>query len=181
MVVGMRNAILDQFKSQNGENGMLYHAPYASALRCVGQALESHNIDLFELTITDTDQFLVECGDPNPPYTGVLNLQFPSDSITIIDRENQARRRQTKSELRFDRLSEILRAAGNYIDSKRAELLRLSTCSSESGDVKLEYQTRDGDAHSETLDVRLIREVAVNMYKRRKSISNPTTIITRRN
>ncbi len=44
---------------------------------------------------------LVECGDPNPPYTGVLKLQFSPDSIKIIDRENQTRRRQTKSELRL--------------------------------------------------------------------------------
>ena len=159
---------------------MLYRATYASALRCVGQALESHNIDVFELTITEADKVLVECGDPNPPYTGVLNLQFSLDSIKIIDRENQARRRQTRSELRFDGLSEILRAAGKYVDSKRAELRRLSNCyPSNAGNVKLEYQTR-GDVQSESLDLSLIREAAVNMYKRRSSISNPINRITLR-
>ena len=161
---------------------MLYRPPYASALRCIGQALENHNIDLFELVITEADEFIVECGDPNPPYTGVLKLQFSPDSIKIIDRENQARRRQTKSELRFDSLPEILRATGKYVDSKRAELRRLSNCCpSEAGDVELEYQTRAGDVQSETLDMSLIREVAVNMYKRRNNISNPINTITRRN
>ena len=161
---------------------MLYRPPYASALRCIGQALESHNIDFFELITTEADEFIVECGDPIPPYTGVLKLQFSTDSIKIIDRENQARRRQTKSELRFDSLPEILRATGKYVDSKRAELRRLSNCCpSETGDVELEYQTRAGDVQSETLDMSLIREVAVNMYKRRSSISNPINTITRRN
>jgi hypothetical protein len=161
---------------------MLYRPPYASALRCIGQALENHNIDLFELVITEADEFIVECGDPNPPYTGVLKLQFSPDSIKIIDREGQARRRRTRSELRFDSLPETLRATGKYLDSKRAELRRVSNCCpSEAGKVELEYQTRAGDVQSETLDMSLIREVAVNMYKRRTSISNPINTITRRN
>ena len=99
---------------------MLYRPPYASALRCIGQSLESHNIDLFELTITEADEFIVECGDPNPPYTGVFKLQFSTDSIKIIDRENQARRRQMKSELRFDSLPEILRATGKYVEDRKS-------------------------------------------------------------
>jgi hypothetical protein len=161
---------------------MLYRPPYASALRCIGQALENHNIDLFELITTEADEFIVECGDPNPPYTGMLKLQFSSDSIQIIDREGQARRRQTKSELRFDSLPEILRATGKYVDSKRGELRRLSNCCpSKAGDVELEYQTRAGDVQSETLDMSSIRETAVAMYKRRNSISNPIHTITRRN
>ena len=160
---------------------MVYSSNYSSALRCVGQALESHNIDVFELIITEADGLVVECGDPNPPYTGFLKLQFSTDSIKIIDRENQARRRQTKSELRFDSLPEILRATGKYLDSKRAELRRLSNCCpSDAGNVELEYQTRAGDVQSETLDMSSIREVAVNMYKRRSSISNPINTITRR-
>jgi hypothetical protein len=160
---------------------MFYCSNYSSALRCIGQALESHNIDVFELIITEADEFVVECGDPNPPYTGFLKFQFSTDNIKIIDRENQAQRRQTKSELRFDSLPEILRATGKYIDSKRGELRRLSNCCpSDAGNVELEYQTRAGDVQSETLDMSLIREVAVNMYKRRNSISNPINTITRR-
>ena len=161
---------------------MLYRPTYASALRCIGQALESHNIDVFELITTQANEFVVECGDPNPPYTGVLKLQYSTDSIKIIDREGQARRRQAKSELRFDSLPEILRATGKYVDSKRAELRRLSNCCpSDTADVELEYQTRAGDVQSETLNMSLIRETAVAMYKRRNRISNPINTITRRN
>jgi len=53
---------------------MLYLPNYAGALRCIGQALETRNIAVFELVV-DADQFVVRCGDPNPPYTGILTQQ----------------------------------------------------------------------------------------------------------
>ena len=161
-------------------NGMLYLPNYASALRCIGQALQSRNVDIFEL-IADTDKFVVQCGDPNPPYTDVLKLQYSLDSITILDREGQAKRRQTKAEFRFDSLPEILRATGKYVDSKRAQLRQLNTCCSSAGEIELEYQTKAGEIQSETLVMGLIRETAVDMYKRRSRISNPIDILTRRN
>jgi hypothetical protein len=161
---------------------VLYGPRYASALRCIGQVLESHNIDFFELITTESDEFIVECGDPNPPYTGVLKLRFSLDSIKIIDRDNQARRRQSKSDIRFDSLPELLRATGKYVYTKRVELRRLRYYGpSEGGHVELEYQTRAGDVQSETLDMSIIRQIAVDMYKRRNQISNPIKPITRRN
>jgi len=160
---------------------MLYLPNYASALRCIGQAMQSRNVDVFEL-IADADGFIVQCGDPNPPHTGFFKLQFSLDSIKILDRQDQAQRRRTKSELRFDSLPEILRAIGKCVDSKRAQLRRLNNCcSSEAGDIELEYQTRAGGLQSETLVMSLIRETAVDMYKRRSRISNPINPLTRRN
>ena len=67
---------------------MLYIPNYASALRCVGQALERQNIDIFEL-ITDGDGFVVRCPDPKPPYTAILRLNYSADTITILDREGR--------------------------------------------------------------------------------------------
>jgi hypothetical protein len=112
---------------------MLYMSNYAVTFRCIGQALESQNIEIFEL-VTDADQFLVECGDPNPPFTGVLKLQYSPERITVLDREGQARRRQTKSTFRFDSLPEILRAIGKYLDSKPAKLRRLNNCCLSAGE-----------------------------------------------
>jgi hypothetical protein len=157
---------------------MFYLPNYAGALRCIGQALESRNIEVFEL-IADTDEFVVECGDPNPPHTAILKLHYSPDRITILDREGQAKRRRAKSEFRFDSLPEILRAAGRYIDSRRGRLRRLNNCVSE-GEVELEYQIRSGEIRSEKLKLALIREIAVNMYKRRSRISNPVEILTHR-
>ena len=115
---------------------MFYIPNYASALRCIGQALERRNIDIFELT-TDADGFVVQCADPKPPYTGIVRLRYTADSITILDREGQAQRRRTKHGFRFDTLPQILRATGRYVDTKRAELLRLNNGWVSAGEVEI--------------------------------------------
>ena len=158
---------------------MLYLQSYASTLRCIGQALQSHNIEVFELK-TDANEFRVQCEDPNPPYTALIELKFSPDNITILDREGQARRHQLKSEFRFDSLPEILRAVGVYIDKRAARLRRLNNCClSDDAEIEIEYQTRGGDIRTETLSMNVIRETAVDMYKRRTRLSNPITILTR--
>jgi hypothetical protein len=159
---------------------MLYLPNYASTLRCIGQALQSHNIEVFELR-TDANEFRVQGADPNPPYTGLIELHFSLDSITILDREGQARRHQSKSEFRFDSLPEILRAVGAYIDNKHAARLRRlnNSCLSDDAEIEIEYQTRGGDIRTETLSMNVIRETAVDMYKRRTRLSNPISILTR--
>jgi hypothetical protein len=158
---------------------MLYLPNYAGTLRCIGQALQNQNIEVFELK-TEANEFRVQCADPNPPYTTLIELLFSLDSIKILDREGQARRRQSKSEFRFDSLPEILRAVGECIDKKRGHLRRLNNCcSADQGDVELEYETRAGDIRSETLALSFIREAGVQMYKRRTRLSNPIGMLTR--
>ena len=157
---------------------MLYLPNYAGALRCIGQALETRNIAVFELTVV-ADEFVVRCGDPNPPYTGILTLHYSPQRITILDREGQARRRQMKPYFRFDSLPEILRAAGRYVDSKRGEIRMLTNCSAAEAGIQVEYQTRAG-VKSETLSTATIRDIAVHMFKRRTQISNPIDMLSRR-
>jgi hypothetical protein len=158
---------------------MLYLPNYARALRCIGQALQTQNIEVFELK-ANANEFRVQCEDPNSPYTALIELNFSPDNITILEREGQGRRRQTNSEFRFDSLPEVLRAVGEYIDRKRAHLRQLNNCClSDQDEIEIEYQTRAGDIRAETLSMSAIRETAVDMYKRRTRLSNPFGMITR--
>jgi hypothetical protein len=158
---------------------MRYLPNYAVALRCIGQELQNQNIEVFELKM-DANEFRVQCEDPNPPYTALIELYFSPDRIIILEREGQARRHQSNSEFRFDSLPERLRAVGAYIENKRGHLLRLSHCClSDQDDVEVEYQTKAGDVRRETLGMSFIHETAVDMYKRRTRISNPTSMLTR--
>jgi hypothetical protein len=159
---------------------MLYHPNYAGALRCIGQALQSHNIEVFELK-SDANEFRVEGADPNPPFTGLIKLNFSLDDIKILDREGQARRRRSKSDFRFDNLPEILRAVGKYVDDKRAARLRWinNCCPSDQDEIEIEYQTRAGDIRAETLSMSAIREIAIDMYKKRTRLPNPIGMVTR--
>jgi hypothetical protein len=160
---------------------MLYLPNYAGALRCVGQALQDQSIEVFELR-SYGDEFRVQGGDPNPPYTALIELNFSNDDIKILDREGQARRGESSGEVRFDSVPEILRALGAYIDNKRANLRWVNNSCSTPSDypvIEVEYQTRAGDLQFETLTMNFIHDASVNMYKRRTQISNPINILTR--
>jgi len=142
---------------------------YASALRCIGQALEKQCIDIFDLK-SYTHEFRVEGADPNPPYTALIEMRFSAAQIEMLDREGKTHRGCSNDGIRFDNISEILRGIGGYIDSKGADLLRIdNSCASLSDDpfVQVEYETRVGLVQSEKLTMSFIREASVNMYQRR--------------
>ena len=161
------------------ERPMLYVTSFALALRCIGQELQTRNLEIFELT-TDADDFSLDCADPSPPYTGIVRLNYSAECITILDREGQGRRGQSRPEgFRFDSISETLRAIGAYIDMKNAHLRRLSSTGCPADPIELEYRTRQGDILSESLTMSFIHEIAVKMYKRRTRLPNPFTTLTR--
>ena len=171
----------DQWPNNRGglRSCILYIINYAVALRCIGQVLQQQNVEVFEIK-TRPGEFRLECGDTKPPYTKIIRLDYSVDAIKILDREAQAHRGQSRAEFRFDSISEVLRAIGEYIDSKRAHLRRLSnTCFSDPPALKIEYETRAGDIVSETLAMSFVRETGVRMYKKRTRIPNPISVITR--
>ena len=73
---------------------MLYLPSYAAAFRCIGQELQSQNIEVFELK-SYANEFRLQCGDPNPPYTGVIEMLFSKEKIHMIDRAGRRRRGQS--------------------------------------------------------------------------------------
>lgn len=161
---------------------MLYLPDYAGALRCIGQALQEQKIEVFELR-GQANEFRLQCGDPDPPYTGLKEIRFSLEGIELLDREGQARRGQLTSGIRFDSVPEMLRAIGGYINNKRAYLRRVDNSSaSVSSDpvVEIEYETRGG-VQTESLPMSFIREASVNMYKKRTQTVSPTSIFSRQN
>jgi len=161
------------------EAHMLYHLNYAVALRCIGQLLQQQDIEIFEIK-TDGSEFHLECGDPNPPYTEIIRLDYSIDKIKILDRQAQIRRGGSRPEVRFDSIPEMLRAIGEYVDAKRSHLRRLDgACLAHRPDLQLEYQTRAGEIVSETLALDWVHETAVRMYKKRARIANPVSMLTR--
>jgi len=160
---------------------MLYFPNYSNSLRCIGQSLQSQNIEVFELR-SNFNEFRLQCGDPNPPYIGLVNLKLSIDDITILDREGQARRGESSTEIRFNSLPETLRAIGEYIDSKRGGLRRISniyTANFDNPTLESEYENRAGEVQSEILTLSFVREIAVNMYRKRTRLSNPIDFLTR--
>ena len=159
---------------------MFYLPSYAAALRCIGQELQRHNIDLFELK-SHPSEFCLQCGDPDPPYTGLIEMVFSKEKIQVIDREGRAQRGQSKGEIRFDSIAETLRAVGEYIDKKSCSLRWISNCDAPSdAALQLEYQTRVGEVELETLTSSFIRDACVRMYQKRTELNNTIKLFTRK-
>jgi hypothetical protein len=159
---------------------MFYLPSYAAAFRCIGQELQRRNIEVFELK-SHADEFRLQCGDPNPPYTGLIEMLFSKERIQMIDREGQNRRGQSTGEIRFDSIPEILRTVGEYIDKKGGYLRWINNSGSSSDTaLELEYQTRAGPVEMETLTMSFIREACVRMYQRRTGLNDPINLLTRK-
>jgi len=156
---------------------MLYLPNYAGTLRCIGQVLHNREIEAFEIK-THANEFRLLGGDPNPPYTALIELKFSLQDIEILDREGQARRGQSTTDLRFDSVPEVLRAVGQYVDYKRGYLQRVDNSTSSEEAVEIQYETRAGDVQTENLTMSFIYETCVHMYKRRTGVSNPISILT---
>lgn len=159
---------------------MFYLPSYAAAFRCIGQELQSQNIEVFELK-SRADVFRLQCGDPNPPFTGLKELLFSKETLQMIDREGRRRRGQSTGEIRFDSTSEMLRTVGQYIDTKLGRLRWINNSGSSSDAAfELEYQTRAGQVQMETLPMSFIREASVRMYQRRTDLNDPVNLLTRK-
>lgn len=159
---------------------MFYPPSYAAALRCIGQELQSQNIEVFELK-SQADIFRLQCGDPNPPYTGLKEIVFSKETIQMLDREGRRRRGQSTGEIRFDSIAEMLRTVGQYIDTKLGHVRRINNSGSSSDAAfELEYQTRAGQVQVETLTMSFIREASVRMYQRRTDLIAPVNLVTRK-
>jgi hypothetical protein len=159
---------------------MFYLPSYAAAFRCIGQELQSQNIEVFELK-SRADEFRLQCGDPNPPYTDLIEMLFSKEKIQMIDREGRKRRGQATGEIRFDSIPEMLRAVGEYIDKKGGYLRSINNSGSSSdAALELEYQTRAGQVQMETLAMSFIRDACVRMYQRRTDLNDPVNLLTRK-
>jgi hypothetical protein len=154
---------------------------YANALRCIGQELESREIEVFELK-THANEYRLQAGDPNPPCLRLIEIKLSAQQIELLDRRGQARRGKSNDEMRFDSIPVMLRAVGEYVD-KHGYLRRIDNSCPPIGDqvaFEVEYQTRAGGIQLETLSMNVIREASISMYKRRVHRPNISSFLARK-
>ena len=164
---------------------------YAQTLRALGQALEAARCENFNLRPVGENYYirgerLVEVlpppQAPHPNFwqklktNGVpeaaqpqvlrtpMELAYTAGDIDQIEQEGQAQRRDPHGMPDAYSPSQVLRAAGAYLDRKRAKLQELSR---KNGSIKLRYETSFG-ATTEELTVSYLYDLAVRMYLRRR-------------
>src|SRR5262245_3733767 len=145
---------------------------HSKSLRTIGQELVKRGIDLFELRCLRTEYYL-QCGDPAPPYVGLIELSFTDDDVVSLELAAMGQRGSAFKFVDFEGLPEILRAAGRYVDNKDGMLMRISNTESSSDTLRLEYETRDRRNHVEEVPLAELVETARRMYKER-SRGDPT-------
>jgi len=140
---------------------------HSKSLRIIGQELVKRGIDLFELRCLRSEYYL-QCGDPTPPYIGLIELSFTDDDLISLEVAAVSQRGGAFKFVDFEGLPEILRAAGRHIESKDGMLLRISnTESGENDTLRLEYESPDGRNHLEEVPLVELAETARRMYKER--------------
>jgi len=147
---------------------------HSKELRAIGQELVKRGIDLFELRCLRKEYYL-QCGDPTPPYVGLIELSFTDDDVVSLDLAAASQRGGAFKFVEFEGLPEILRAAGRYVENKEGMLLRVSNTESSLDDhtMRLEYESRDGRNHVEVVPLTELSETARRMYKERSRAGAP--------
>lgn len=137
-------------------------------LRVIGQQLDKLDVDIFELRHADGD-YSIECADPNPPYLDLIKLRYSAFEVRSLDLNAAAGRRDSFTLVNFQSLAECLRAAGRYLERIEATLLRISVSDTvASANIwRIEYESRDGEYHSEEKPLSGLADLAMHMYKDR--------------
>lgn len=160
----------------------------AQALRVLGQAAEAARLEAFELEKVGSD-YLIRGETADPPgsqqaQTGWLSrkrapsrlspspprsveLRYTPDDIRRLDDRGRSRRTGRQEMPDAYAPSQILRAAGAYLDRKRAKLLRLSR---RENSVAVRYETAAG-ATEEELPVSYLYDLTIRLYKSRNDAS----------
>ena len=145
---------------------------HARDLRTIGQQLAKQDIDIFDLRYDDGDYLLV-CGDPNPPFTALIHLRYSPFDLKSLESRAIATRSAGFKLVEFSSLGEILRAIGRYVERLDVKLLQISAPDgvSDGNLFKIEYQTRPGHFRVENMLANDLADLAMRMYKDRSSIS----------
>jgi hypothetical protein len=165
---------------------------YAQPLRAVGQALETLNIQQFEMEpvgddfrvhgsvrLSGPDELRAIWGtlpaagdDIRSEYHGVgpsvlspIELYYTVLDVERLEEAGRARRGKSEKAADASSLSQVLRCIGGYLSQKRAHLLKISR---DSDTVAIEYETSMGSQLKEVLGVKDLYDLWVRMYLQRE-------------
>jgi hypothetical protein len=189
---------------QNDSGTQAENWSYAKELRTLGQALESHQLGTVELEVESGVYFVRGNATANEsaraslsslvrdfifgtsPKTQVqaaeeVKLRYTSNEIRQLDAEARQRRQDSKQTPDPHSLSQVLRGAGSYLDSRNIQLVGVTI---QDRWITLRYQTPEGRLEEAQQDIEYFFNYWVKMYLRRRnrsavrSSTEPTLIVT---
>ena len=150
---------------------MVIRYNHARELRTIGQELDRHNIDIFDLRYQDGD-YLLECADPNPPFTELAHIRYTNFELRSLELTAVQARQAKFTLVNFQSLAEILRTIGWKLEKLDAKLARISTLEAvaDGARFKIEYESSDGRTRTEEMVTSNIADLAMHMYKERAQL-----------
>jgi hypothetical protein len=177
----------------------LVNLPYAQSLRAIGHSLELLRVSCFNLE-KDGEDYLVRVTvseparkvgfgknlvkrvtqivwrhryfDKEPPSLGKLGqpLRYTPSDICHLDSQAESQRSKSTALLDAHKLSQVLRAIGDYLDQKEA---RAFTISMSTHSVSVWYESSAGHQARESFTVPDLYNRAIHMYLQRSGRGGP--------
>jgi len=179
---------------------------YAKELRTLGQMLEAHQLSSIDLevesgvyfvhgkaTVQKSNQsslsklirdFVFGTEDsPEEKSADDIKLRYTQNEIQQLDSEAREKRQDESKTPDPHSLSQVLRGAGSFLDSKQTSLIGITI---NGRWITLRYRTSEGNLEQAKQDIEYFFNYWVKMYLRRKnraklelrSPSDPTLVVT---
>jgi hypothetical protein len=142
---------------------------WSKALRAIGQDLEARGIKTFVIRC-EADLYVVEAGYQSPPAPTPVTLYYTLDDIEQLDREGREGDKCNSAAKDFLSLSQILRAIGSYVGSRKGARFLSVSNNALTGTmpvVKIEYETAQGERVVDERTGSAIYDMCVSIYKLR--------------
>ena len=165
---------------------MTSQTSYDKDFRCIGQALEENDVHTFELKRVG-ERYVVQGGPFGPSLprskldkfrlgfrngSGAESLTLGNTEIEELARKGRAQRFRPGRMPEFRRLSNLLRVVGNYLQTKRAQLVEVKV---RPFSISLCYRDADGELQTEERTVRSFYSLFLELYGRRQEGQTATT------
>ena len=146
---------------------------YSSALRCIGQSLESLELKAVEVK-THGENYIIQAWNKGTSTSMDLERHCGPEDLRKLEIDGREKRKAFSGPPNLLSLSQVLRLAGNYIDRMRGRLIRVSwqDQSDKIQSVTIQYEPCPVDGREQgEAQTTVIEEVCVHIYKQRKKIA----------
>jgi hypothetical protein len=158
------------------ENHPFSSGRYARTLRAIGHALETLEVEVFELscegknylvrtrpkTIKDKWHQILKYWFPTR-FGAVGLLTYTPEDVERLQQEGQAKRKNGGTNP--NRLTQALRAIGFYVDLKNSRLIKISRNDEW---MKVRYETASGSCNTEEFNLSSLYTLFMQMYVKRR-------------
>jgi hypothetical protein len=155
---------------------------YNRSLRAIGQVLETHQLNAFDLT--RKDKFYLVRGQPEGGTVlqallrkwerqsrkgkGFFEQKYDPQDIELLQRQGRAKRQGGRRLPDFYRLPNVLRTVGAYLDMKNARLLQVSK---QDLNLTILYETKEGHPELEERTIASFYNLFLHLHQSRQRLN----------